>query len=163
MFILSLSLLGLGSKSTSLSPGPTPDPKCKLNISSFRTLPNLLDCLICTRNSVPIVLLLWMMGAWDRLGLVDSYWGDGRGTGGVYYLIACIFYFYLCFCLLDMFCLFFKWVEHDSCCVSIFVYYLFSLSQVPLTRSYWGIEIVVSVVSGSDHCSVDFLEQGRVF
>ena len=35
-----------------------PDPKCKLNISSFLTLSHLLDCLICTRNSVSIVLLL---------------------------------------------------------------------------------------------------------
>ena len=26
------------------------------------------------------------------------------------------------------------------------VYYLFSLSQVPLTRSYWDIEIAVSVM-----------------
>ena len=30
-------------------------------------------------------------------------------------------------------------------CVS-FVYYLFSLFPVPSTRSYWGIEIVVSVM-----------------
>ena len=35
-----------------------PDPKCKLNISSFLTLSHLLDCLICTRNFVSIVLLL---------------------------------------------------------------------------------------------------------
>ena len=41
-----------------LTQGPAPDPKCKLNISSFLTLPYLLDCLICTRNSVSIVLLL---------------------------------------------------------------------------------------------------------
>ena len=41
-----------------LTQGPAPDPKCKLNISSFLTLPHLLDCLICTRNSVSIVLLL---------------------------------------------------------------------------------------------------------
>ena len=45
-----------------------------------------------------------------------------------------------------MSCLFFKWVEHDSCCVCFFVYYLFSLSPVPLTRSYLGIEIVASVM-----------------
>ena len=43
------------------------DPKCELNISSFVTLPHLLDCLICTRNSVSIVLLSWMMGRWHRL------------------------------------------------------------------------------------------------
>ena len=41
-----------------LTQGPTPDPKCKLNISSFLTLPHLLDCPICTRNSVSVVLLL---------------------------------------------------------------------------------------------------------
>ena len=41
-----------------LTQGPAPDPKSKLNISSFLTLLNLLDCLICTRNSVSIALLL---------------------------------------------------------------------------------------------------------
>ena len=127
-----------------LTQGPTPSPKCKLNISSFLTLPHWLDCLICTRNSVSIVLLLWMMGGWDRWGVVDSYQGVGGGTGGGYYLIVffiCAFVFWSL-----MSCLFFKWVEHDSCCVCFFVYYLFSLSLVPLTRSYWGIEIVVPVM-----------------
>ena len=38
------------------------DPKYKLIISSFLTLPHLLDCLICTRNNMSIVLLLQMMG-----------------------------------------------------------------------------------------------------
>ena len=51
----------------------TPDPKCKLIISSFLTLPHLLDCLICVRNAMPIVLLLQMMGGWDRWGVVDLY------------------------------------------------------------------------------------------
>ena len=44
-----------------LTQGPAPDPNSKLNISSFFTLPHLLDCLICTRNSVSIV-------RWDRWG-----------------------------------------------------------------------------------------------
>ena len=78
-----------------LTQGPTPSPKCKLNISSFLTLPHWLDCLICTRNSVSIVLLLWMMGGWDRWGVVDSYQGVGGGTGGGYYLIVCFFLFVL--------------------------------------------------------------------
>ena len=30
--------------------------------------------------------------------MVDSYQGVGGGTGGGYYLLVCIFYFYLCFC-----------------------------------------------------------------
>ena len=41
-----------------MTQGPASDPKCKLNISLFFTLPHLLDCLICTRNFVSIVLLL---------------------------------------------------------------------------------------------------------
>ena len=48
---------------------PTPDSKCKLIISSFLTLPHLLDCLICTRNAMSVVLLLQMMGGgWDSCG-----------------------------------------------------------------------------------------------
>ena len=129
-----------------LTQGPSPDPKCKLNISSFLTLPHLLDCLICTRNFVSIVLLLWMIRGWDRCGLVDSYQSVGGRIGGGYYLI--VFFIFICAFVFWslMSCLFFKWVEHDSCCVCFFVYYLFSLSLVPLTRSYWGIEIVVSVM-----------------
>ena len=32
--------------------GPASDPQHKLNISSFLTLPKLLDCIICIRNSI---------------------------------------------------------------------------------------------------------------
>ena len=49
-----------------LTEGPAPDPKCKIIISSFLTLIHLLDCCICTRNAMSIVLLLQMMGGWDR-------------------------------------------------------------------------------------------------
>ena len=38
-----------------------PDPKCKLNISSFLTLPHPLDCLICA-NDIMIIVSLHMMG-----------------------------------------------------------------------------------------------------
>ena len=44
-----------------------------------------------------IVLLLSMMGGWDRWGVADSYQGVHGETGGGYYLIVCFFYFYLCF------------------------------------------------------------------
>ena len=54
-----------------LTQGPAPDPKCKLNIRSFLRLPHLSDCLICTRNSMSIVLLLQMIGGWDWWGVVD--------------------------------------------------------------------------------------------
>ena len=53
--------------------GPTADPKCKLIIPSFLALPHLLECLICTRNAMSIVLFLQMMGAWDRWRVVDLY------------------------------------------------------------------------------------------
>ena len=46
-----------------------PNPKCKLIIILFLTLPHILDCLICTRNVMSIVLLLQLMG-------------DPQGEGG---------------------------------------------------------------------------------
>ena len=73
---------------------------CKLNISSFLTLPHLLDFLICTRNSVSIVLLLSMMGEWDRWGVADSCQGVGGGIEGGYYLIVFFYLFFVSFCLL---------------------------------------------------------------
>ena len=60
-------------KQRMLTKGPTPDPKCKLIIPPFLTLPHLLECLICTRNAMSIVLLLQMMGAWDRSRVFDLY------------------------------------------------------------------------------------------
>ena len=44
------------------SQGIAPDPKCKLIILSFLTLRHSLDCFICTRNTMPIVLFLQLMG-----------------------------------------------------------------------------------------------------
>ena len=79
-----------------LTQGPAPDPKCKLNISSFLTLPHLLDCLICARNSMSIVLLLKMVRVWGRWGVVDLYHQSmgGRREDG-YYLI--VFGYFLIF------------------------------------------------------------------
>ena len=51
----------------------TPDPKCKLIILSSVTLSHLIDCLICTTNAMSILLLLEMMGRWDRWGVVDFH------------------------------------------------------------------------------------------
>ena len=56
-----------------LTQRPAPDPKRKLIISSLLTLPHLLDGLICTRNTTSIVLLLQVMGEWDRRGVVELY------------------------------------------------------------------------------------------
>ena len=78
-----------------LTQGPAPDPMCKLNVSSFLTLPHLSDCFSCTRNSVSIVLFLGIMWGWDRWrgGVVDSYQGVGGRTRGGYYFIAFLFVF----------------------------------------------------------------------
>ena len=42
-----------------------PDPKCKLNISSCFTLPYPLDCFICAKDLMLIMLLLHMIGGWE--------------------------------------------------------------------------------------------------
>ena len=52
-----------------LTQGPAPDPKCKLTISYFLTLPHLLDYLICTRNTMSIVLLLG-----PKMDLAEMYY-----------------------------------------------------------------------------------------
>ena len=54
-----------------LTQGLALNPKGKLNISSVITPPYLLDCLISTNNSVSILLLLLMVGEWDRWAVVD--------------------------------------------------------------------------------------------
>ena len=81
-----------------LTQWPAPDRKCKLIISSFITLPHLLDCFIYTRNAMSIVLLLQMMGGLHRCEMVAFYKGAGGGTGGGYHVI--VFAFFLQFCIL---------------------------------------------------------------
>ena len=58
-----------------------PDPKCKLIISSFVTLPHLLDSLICTRNAMSIVFLQQIMGGGSGIGWGCAWfileWGFG--------------------------------------------------------------------------------------
>ena len=141
-----------------LTKGPGPDPKCKLNISSFFTLPHLLDCLICARCQVPGSTFIrlshlcplycyYKRCRWDRWEMIDLCQGVGGETGSGYYLIAIVFLTWaVVFCSLMSSVSFFKWLEHDSCCVCFFVYCLFSLSLVSLSWSYWSIEIVVSVM-----------------
>ena len=62
-------------------------------------------------------------------------------------IISLFFFFFCAFIFWSlMSCLLFEVVEHDSGCLWSFVYSLYFLSLVPLSRSYWGIEIVVSVM-----------------
>ena len=83
LFLIQLMWLVSCRREGMLTQGPAPDPKCKLNISAFLTLPHLLDCLICTRNSMSIVLLLQMMGGWVRWGwlIYNRVWEGGQGVG----------------------------------------------------------------------------------
>ena len=81
---------------------------------------------------------LW--GGW----FISGYgWEDDRG-----WVLSYSLFFLLMFLSFVLACpvSFFKWSEHDSSCVCFLVYYLFSLSLVSLTSTYWGIEIVVSVI-----------------
>ena len=107
-----------------LTQGPAPDPNCKLNISSFLTLPNTLDCLII------IVLLLQMMRGWEDWGwfIYVRIWVGRQGLGIIFFI-----FFYSVFVLL---LIVLSLLVHDSCCVCFFVPFLLSLSLVPLIMHY---------------------------
>ena len=79
-----------------------PDLKCNLNISSFVTLLHFSESLIYTRSSLSIVLLLQMVGGWDRWEEVDLEQGVGGEEEGGYYLevllLLLLFFFHLWFC-----------------------------------------------------------------
>ena len=107
-----------------LTQGPAPDPKCKLNISSFLTLPDLSDCLICTRNAMPIVLLLQIMG--DGIGggsssILACGWGD---KGWLSSYCFCFFLVLFLFCSLTFSVFLFRWLELDDCCACFFLCFL---------------------------------------
>ena len=119
--------------------GPHQIPSVSWLCHWFLTLSHLLDCLICTRNATSIVLLLQMMAGWDRLG-GGGRWGlifvwvsvGGQGVGIIWFSFSCAFVF----CCLLFSVPLLRWLEDDGCCVYFFVFSLFSLSLVPLTRSY---------------------------
>ena len=89
-----------------LTQGLALDANCMLNISSFLTLPLLLDCPISTRNSMSVVMLLKMIGEWNRVMvmlvgvMVDFYQDACEGTGGGYYLMLLLFTCAFVFCSL---------------------------------------------------------------
>ena len=71
------------------------------------------------------------------MGVVHLNEGVDGGTGGGYYVK--VFFFCCCsfiFCCLSFSVPLFRWLEYDGCYVCFFVFSLFSLSLVPLTRSY---------------------------
>ena len=110
-----------------LTQGPVQDPKCKLNISSFLTLPYPLECLTYAKDIMIIVLLLHMMGEWEGWGIYVRVWLKGQGGG--YHSFSSFSVFLLLLIVL-------AWVVRDSCCVCFIVSYLLSLSMAPLIRCY---------------------------
>ena len=87
-----------------LTQEPAPDPKCKFIISPFLTLPHLLYCSIFTRNAMPIVLLLQLMGGWSRMGVFYIYSGGGGGARGwVSSYSFCVFLLFLLFFLMFLY------------------------------------------------------------
>ena len=83
----------------------------------------------------------WIGGGSGGWFISECGWGDRGWLLSHKGFFTCDFIF--C-CLMP--CLFFlKWLEHDSC-LSVSVFIICFLSSVTLTRSYWGIEIVVLVM-----------------
>ena len=80
-----------------LTQGPAPDPKCKLNISSLLTFPDLLDCLICAKDIMIIVLLLQMIGGKEGWWwfIYVRVWVGEREVGIIFFQFFVLF---LCCC-----------------------------------------------------------------
>ena len=58
------------------------------------------------------------------MGVVDLY----QGVGEWVLSHSCFFYLYYYLLFSHVLCLFFKSLEHDSCYISFYVYYLFFVS-----------------------------------
>ena len=130
-----------------------PDPKGKLNISSFHTLSQLLDCLFFTRNCMPRNCMCCYLNDAGGTG------GGGGGGGGGWLLSGCSWvdrwwvlsyscwgFFYLCFCLLFSLVLCLFCYQGMAAVVSIALFIFCFLCLRSLIRSYWCMENVVSVM-----------------
>ena len=78
--------------------------------------------------------------------MVDFTSGSGWGDRSGFYLIAFSLYVLLSFGVSYPVSFLIEKSMIAVVSVCLFVYYLFSFSLDPLTRSYWDIEIVVSVM-----------------
>ena len=88
-----------------------------------------------------------MIVGWDRCrvgGGCDLNQGVGGGTWVWYYYIVVGFFFCAFLFCSFMSCLFLSDKSMIAVVFCFFVYYIFSLSLVPLTRTYLFIKIVVS-------------------
>ena len=120
-----------GRRQGMLTEGSAPDPKCKLFILSFLTLPQLLDCFICTKNAISIALLLEMIGRWDWSGCL-IYIRCVCVEPGYHLRVFVFFSSAFLSCSLTFSVSLFRWLLHDGCYLCFFVFSLFSLSLVPL-------------------------------
>ena len=102
-----------------LTQWPPRDPKCKLNVS-FLTFPHPLDCLICAKYIIIIVLLPEMMRGWDGWWWFIYVWvWVEDGVGVMFFFIFCSVFVLLFIVLL--------WLAHDCCCVCFIVLLLLCL------------------------------------
>ena len=102
-------------------------------------------------------------------GMVDSYQGVSLVTRGGYYLRVCFFLLVLLSFGLSCCLSFFKWLEHDSCCVCfcviLFVFFISGRINWELLR-YRNCCVSHAKLFEkwvSDHFYVDLLGKGRVF
>ena len=96
-------------------------------------------------TSCPLYCYKVMTGMGQR-DLVDLYQDVGSVTVSRYHLLGFAFSCAFLFCSLVFSVPLFRWLENEASCVCFFVFCLFSLSLVPLTRSYKCIGIVMSCV-----------------
>ena len=131
-----LNLLGSCRRQGMLAQTPAPGNKWKLIISSFLTLPYWSDCVICTRNVMPILLFLQVMGRWDRcsngslkLGCMWGYRGWVSSYQGFFPCAPVIF-------SLTFLVPWLRWLELDGCCLVTLFLLFHSFVQPPLTYSH---------------------------
>ena len=104
-----------------LTQGLAPDPKCKLKISSFYTRSHPLDCFICAKDIIILVLLLQMMGGWEGFAVFHFCYGLVWGTVGWYY-VSNIFSSVFVLLLIIL-----SWLVYDNyvCFVCFFLFFAF--------------------------------------
>lgn len=142
-----------------LTQWPPRDPKCKLNVS-FLTFPHPLDCLVCTKYIIIIVLLPEMMRGWDGWWwfIYVWVWVEDRGWVSYFFLF---FVQFLCCCSL----FFYGWHMIVVVSVSLFFFCFVScpFNQALLVhRNCCVCFVKLFQKSGFRSQSVNFLEKGTV-
>ena len=82
----------------------------RLRTSLIKILLLLSDCLIFTRNSMPIVLLLQMEGGWLNQNRV---WEEGEGVGTILQFLLMFLLFFVCLFVFHLY--FYPFFSHLLC------------------------------------------------